>query len=377
MVFTRLANIGIGLLLMASCGKDNGPPAQNPQQTEFDLKLDTIVTGLNVPWGLEWLPDGDMLITERPGKLHRYSGGQLHVVSGLPAIYAQGQGGLMDIKLHPDYDQNGWIYFAYATTEGQGQGSGGNTAIMRARLENDQLVDKERIFKALPNSTAGQHFGCRIVFDNENRLFFSVGERGNPDNAQTLENHSGKIHRINDDGSIPADNPFVDTPDAQPSIWSYGHRNPQGLAWHPLTGDLWEHEHGPKGGDEINIIQKGANYGWPEITYGINYDGTVITDDTAKPGMEQPVTYWDPSIAPCGMAFITSDKYPGWKDDLLVGSLVFQYLHHVALNGSKITDQYQLLENVGRVRDVKQGPDGHIYLSVDKGIVFKLRAETN
>jgi len=229
------------------------------------------------------------------------------------------------------------------------------------------------LYKATPNTTKGQHFGSRIAFDNKGYLYFSIGERGNRDeNPQDITRDGGKIYRLNDDGSIPSDNPFVNKEGAKTAIYSYGHRNPQGLLKHPKTGEIWNHEHGPKGGDEINIVKKGANYGWPVITYGVNYSGTDITDKTEMEGMEQPIHYWVPSIAPSGMAFITSDKYKGMEGDLLVGSLKFQYLEHLIMDGNKVVDRVKLLPEIGRVRDVKEGPDGYIYIAVEGKGIYKL-----
>ena len=277
----------------------------------------------------------------------------------------------MDIELHPDYENNGWIYLSYASTEGNGKG--GNTAIMRGKLSNNKLVQQEKLYKASPNSTRGQHFGSRIEFDRDGYLLFSIGERGNRDvNPQDITRDGGKIYRLHDDGRIPDDNPFVEQSEAKNAIWSYGHRNPQGLALHPETGQLWEHEHGPRGGDEINIIQKGENYGWPIITYGINYSGTPITDETSRPGMEQPLYQWTPSIAPSGMAFVTSDKYPKWKGSLLVGSLAFQYLERLEMQDNQVVYREKLMDGMGRVRNVRQAPDGFIYVSVEGKGIYRL-----
>ncbi len=335
--------------------------------------VDTIIADMDVPWGIEFLPDGDLLITERAGKLLRYRDHQLVAdIQGLPDLFVKGQGGLLDIELHPDFPNNGWIYLSYSYPDTV-NGKTGNTAIMRARLKENSLTQQEVIFVGTPLSSSGVHFGCGMEFDKKGYLYFSIGERGNSSNAQSLENHSGKIHRINDDGSIPQDNPFVNVHGAMPSIYSYGHRNPQGVAMHPETGLIWVHEHGPKGGDEINIVQKGKNFGWPEITFGINYNGTIITKDTAKVGMEQPFLYWVPSIAPCGMCFVNGDKYPGWKGDILCGSLSFTYLHRVDLLGSDLISQERLLEKIGRVRAVEQSPDGILYVAVERpGMLLRL-----
>ncbi len=336
------------------------------------FRIDTVAKGLDVPWGMVFLPDGDMLVTERSGQLFRFSNGKLKaIISGVPEVMAQGQGGLMDIVLHPKYKENGWIYISYSKKAPDG--IGGNTAIFRTKLKNDKLTEQQEIFNAAPNTTKAHHFGCRIVFDDAGYLFFGVGERGESSNAQTLTNHCGKIHRLFDDGRIPPDNPFVNTPGAMPSIYSYGHRNPQGIDIHPVSRQIYNNEHGPRGGDEINLVGKGNNYGWPVITFGINYDGTIITKETAKGGMEQPVFQWTPSIAPSSMKFVTGNKYPGWKGDILSGSLSFKYLERVHLENGKVTEQEKLLENAGRVRNVSISPDGYIYVAVEKpGMILKL-----
>ena len=336
------------------------------------FRIDTVAKGLEVPWGIAFLPDGDMLVTERSGQLFRFSGGKLKaIISGVPEVLAQGQGGLMDIVLHPDYKKNGWIYISYSQKAPDGKG--GNTAIFRAKLKDNKLTEHQELFKAMPNTDSGVHFGCRMVFDDKGYLFFSVGERGEKSNAQTLANHCGKIHRIFDDGRIPPDNPFVKTPGAMPTIYSYGHRNPQGIDIHPVTRRIYNNEHGPRGGDEINLVGKGNNYGWPVITFGINYDGTIITKETAKAGMEQPVFQWTPSIGPSSMKFVVGDRYPGWKGDILSGSLSFKYLERCHLEGGKVTEQEKLLVNAGRVRNVTISPDGYIYVAVESpGIIVKL-----
>lgn len=335
-------------------------------------RIDTVARGLSVPWGIAFLPDGDMLVTERSGQLFRFSNGKLKsIIEGVPEVYAQGQGGLLDIVLHPKYNENGWIYISYSKKTADG--NGGNTAIFRSKLKDNKLVEQQEIFNAIPNTTSGVHFGCRMIFDDEGYLFFTVGERGKKENAQTLTNHCGKIHRIYDDGRIPPDNPFMNTAGVMPTIYSYGHRNPQGIDIHPTTRRIYNNEHGPKGGDEINLVEKGKNYGWPVITYGINYDGTIITKETAKEGMEQPVFQWTPSIGPSSLKFVTGDKYPGWKGDILNGSLSFKYLERVRLENGKVTEQEKLLENAGRIRHVTIGPDGYIYVAVESpGYVVKL-----
>ena len=346
---------------------------QNPDiKTSENVSIDyeAVVEGLGIPWGIDFLPNGDMLVTEKAGKLSLFSNGAKTDISGLPEVYKKGQGGLLDIRVHPKYAENGWIYISYAC-EIEGE-NGGNTALMRFKIEGNQITNKEKLFQATPASSDGRHFGSRIEFDNDGYLFLSVGERGNWDNAQLLTNHSGKIHRFNDDGSIPEDNPFVNETGAMKSIYSYGHRNPQGLVLSP-DGVLWEHEHGPRGGDEVNIIEKGKNYGWPLVTYGINYNGQVISPDTEKEGLEQPQIYWKPSIAPSGMAFITTNKYGNdLKGDILAGSLKFSYLHRCKVENGKIVEEERLIKDIGRVRVIKEGPDGFIYVGVETGKVLKL-----
>ena len=337
-----------------------------------DLKnytLETVISDIQIPWGMTWLPDGSMLVTEKSGILYHIKNGAKTEIKNVPKVYTRGQGGLLDITLHPDYAKNGWIYITYAAEEGEGEG--GNTKLIRAKLVDGGLTQIESLYKATPNTTKGSHFGSRIVFDNEGYLYFSIGERKNDkDNPQDITRDCGKIYRLNDDGSIPKDNPFVGQAGVKEAIYTYGNRNPQGMAKHPETGEIWAHEHGPQGGDEINIVKKGANYGWSVVTYGINYDGTTITTETQKPGIENPIYYWLPSIAPSGMAFVTSDKYPDWKGHLLVGSLKFQYLELVKLKGAAVTDRQKIAADSGRVRNVMQGPDGYIYVAVEgKGIL--------
>ncbi|MBT8245497.1 MAG: PQQ-dependent sugar dehydrogenase [Winogradskyella sp.] len=337
--------------------------------TNINYSTETVVPDLNIPWGMAFLPDGAMLITEKSGELIHFKNGKKTVINGLPEIYLRGQGGLLDIELHPKYAENGWLYIIHASPDGEGDG--GNTALLRAKIEGDKLVNIERLYKAEPNSKRGQHFGSRIEFDNEGYLYFSIGDRGNRDeNPQDITRDCGKIYRLNDDGSIPKYNPFVNEVNAKKAIFSYGHRNPQGMVKHPETGKIWIHEHGPKGGDEINVVQKGKNFGWPVISYGINYSGTKFTDETAKAGMQQPLFYWVPSIAPSGMDFVTSDKYPNWKGNLLVGALKFEYLERLVIENNKVTKREKLLEGMGRVRNVRQGPDGYIYVAIENiGIV--------
>lgn len=358
------------VLLGTSCAQVPDKGIHLPKTIDFTVE--PVVTGIQNPWGMAFLPNTGILVTEKSGELILHNNGKTTKIGNIPKdIYARGQGGLMDIELHPDYKENGWIYFSYASSAGDQKG--GNTAIFRAKLSKNKLVQTQLLYKAEPNSTKGHHFGSRLEFDTDGYLYFSIGDRGDRDiNPQDITRDCGKIYRIHDDGRIPKDNPFVGKTGAKTAIYSYGHRNPQGLTLHPETGDLWEHEHGPRGGDEINIIQKGKNYGWPVITYGINYSGTKITDETSRPGMQQPVYQWTPSIGPSGMTFVSSSKYPKWKGNLLAGSLSFQYLERLVLENGKVTYREKLLDGMGRIRNVRQAPDGFIYVGIEGKGVYKL-----
>ncbi len=363
-----------GVLLTSSIAlmSYRGTEEKNAKQklSEADLKVDTVASGLKMPWATTFLPNGDLLVTERVGKLRLVKKGVLDPqdISGLPEILYKGQGGLLDVQLHPDYAKNGWIYISYSSPKAEGEegdDGGANTGLIRAKLKDHALTDVQKLFKALPNVKGGNHFGGRIVFDKKGYVFLSLGERGQKENAQNLGKDQGKVVRLHEDGKIPTDNPFVKTPGARPEIWTYGHRNPQGMTIHPTTGVIWAHEHGPQGGDELNIVQKGKNYGWPLITFGIDYDNSIISKDTARAGMEQPVTYWKPSIAPCGMTFVTSSQFKDWNGDLIVGSLKFQYLQHLTIKGNKVTGREIIFNKLGRVRDVRQGPDGNLYVVLE------------
>ena len=365
-LYSKFAVVLLMTLSFTACAQDKNPV--NNKNTH-----EVIVPDLNIPWGFTFLPDGAMLITEKSGELIHFKDGKKTTISGLPEIYVRGQGGLMDVILHPDFENNNYIYFSYASSKGEGDG--GNTAIARAKLNNNTLTDLEVLYKATPNTRRGQHFGSRLVFDKDGYLFFTIGERGDRDtNPQDITRDGGKTYRINDDGSIPEDNPFVNDADAKKAIYSYGHRNQQGMTLHPDTKEIWTHEHGPRGGDEINIVEPGKNYGWPVISYGVNYSGTKFTDLTEKEGMEQPLHYWVPPIAPSGMAFIDSDKYGDWEGNLLIGSLKFNYLDMCTLKNGKVVKEERLLDDIGRVRSVEQGPDGYIYVGVENlGIVKLIR----
>jgi glucose/arabinose dehydrogenase/cytochrome c553 len=355
---------------------DATPKSNIFESEKLTVKLDTVATGIAVPWGMAFLPDGALLVTDRGGKLYKVKDKKKQEIKGVPDVVAEGQGGLMDIVLHPDFAKNQLIYFSYSKGKKSGGQTLATTAVMQAKVDGSKLTGQKIIFEALPYAPTRHHYGSRLAFDKNGYLFISVGERGNEkENPQSLDdNQLGKIHRIKEDGSIPADNPFKDKSGRTTTLYCYGNRNPQSLAFHPATGDLWETEHGPRGGDEINIITPGTNYGWPLTSYGINYNGKTITDKTTAPGIQEPLLYWIPSIAPSGMAFITSDVYKPWKGALLVGSLRFKYLNLCYLDGNKVTSQEKLLKNIGRVRDVRQGPDGYIYVGVEdtKGSVYRL-----
>lgn len=338
------------------------------QKTEFDLDAEVVVDGIDVGWGMDWLPSGHVLITERLGTLYLWDGLSLNTVDGVPEVKSKGQGGLLDVKVHPQFKTNQWVYLSYSKPM---PGGVATTAVVRGKLQGNTLKELAEVFRAEPALSTNHHYGSRLLFDKNGYLYVSVGDRGKrEENPQDLSNHCGKIHRMHDDGSVPQDNPFVGNPIAMQTIYSYGHRNPQGLALHPETGALWEHEHGPKGGDEVNVIQPKKNYGWPVISYGVNYSGTKFTDLTAKEGMMQPEIFWVPSIAPSGMDFVTSSKYGALKGDLLVGSLKFGYLHRCDVEDGKIVKQEKYLEGIGRVRCVRQGPDGFVYFTVEgKGVM--------
>lgn len=330
------------------------------------FKIETVADGLRNPWGMEKLPDGRFLVTERAGRVRIIQDGKLQSapVANVPPVFARGQGGLMDIRLHPNYAENGWIYLSFSKPLPRG----GLTSIIRARLKGNALADIETVFEPPPEeATNGSiHFGNRIQFDGKGYMFFSIGERGEMQNAQNLANVKGKVHRLHDDGRVPADNPFAQQAGARSSIWSYGNRNIQGLGFQPGTGVLWASEHGPRGGDELNIIRKGANYGWPVITYGIDYGGSKISDLTAKEGMTQPAIQWTPSPAVCGMDFYNGSKFPAWKGDLFVTALALQKLIRVSINDGKVTHQENLLERSGRIRDVRCFDDGFVYVIYDE-----------
>jgi len=362
-------------ILNYSCGQDLKPLDQENKNTivtdEVDYEMELVFENENIIWGIEFFDDNSILASVKSGSLFHYKNGTKTEINGLPEIYFRGQGGLLDIAIHPDFNENNLIYFSYGSEENKGKG--GNTTIARAKLIDNSLTDLEVLYKGSPETKKGQHFGGRLEFDNDNFLYFSIGDRGNRNvNPQDLTVDGGKIYRIKDDGTIPVDNPFYNSPNAKRAIYSYGHRNPQGMFKHPETGEIWTNEHGPRGGDEINIIQKGKNYGWPKITYGINYSGTTITKDKSLPNMEQPLYYWLPSIAPSSFEYISSEIYPNWKGSLLAGALVFKYIERIGIKNNKVISRSKIAEDLGRPRDVKQGPDGYIYVSIENKGVYKV-----
>jgi aldose sugar dehydrogenase len=369
-----------GLVALSALGLAAGALAQPPGPPGETFKVVTVAEGLKNPWSMAWLPNGDMLVTERGGTLRIIRDGKLlpDPVPGVPEVRAQGQGGLQDVVLHPNFAENHLLYLSYSKPRNGGKE--GTTALSRARFENDRLVDVKEIFEAKAWSDRPGHFGARIAFDKQGFLYMSVGDRmaglgpngmdpdleGHP--AQDLSNHQGTIVRLRDDGSVPSDNPFVGQAGKLPEIWSYGHRNPQGLAVHPETGELWETEHGPQGGDELNLIKRGVNYGWPVIGYGANYVIGTEIGKREREGMEQPRAFWVPSIATSGLAFYTGDKFANWRGNAFVGGMTnagYRQLVRVSLDGPTVTNREPLLMGQYRIRDVRQGPDGFLYLAID------------
>jgi aldose sugar dehydrogenase len=374
----KLADLIVENLAGVEQYKFANKPSSNVFSSEgMTVSLDTIATGFDSPWGFAQLPNRDYLISDRSGTLYHVDQKRNKTaIKGTPEVMAKGQGGLLDIALHPQFEQNGWVYLSYSKFKKEGGLTLTSTGIVRGKIKNNQWVESQDIFESLPYTKTFHHYGSRIAFDKKGFLFFSVGERGmEKDFPQFTDNDNGKIHRLHDDGTVPKDNPFVGKDPAKfhQSIFSYGQRNPQGLTLNPSTGAIWETEHGPRGGDEINIIQSGRNYGWPVISYGINYDGKPITNISKKEGMEQPISYFIPSIAPSGLTFVNSDKYPAWKGNLMIGSLRFNYLNRCVIKDNKVVSQEKVLVNLGRMRNVKLGADGYLYVGTENpGMVFRL-----
>ena len=369
MARTLTVLITVSLLLSAAIPEDSG--AQIHRSTLHDYRVVPVASGLQNPWGIAFLPGGDILITERAGRLRIVREGRLlpGTVPGVPEVLAQGQGGLMDVQPHPDFATNRLIYITYSKPYTDLEGA--RTVLIRGTFQDDVLTNIEELFSA--QAVGRGHYGSRIAFDGNGYVFITAGDRQAPSRgdlyahpAQDLSNHHGVVVRLHDDGRIPADNPFVGTAGALGEIWSYGHRNPQGLAFHPMTGDLWANEHGPQGGDELNVVLPGRNYGWPVIGYGVNYgSGTTIHEGTLKEGMESPKHFWVPSIATSGLMIYTGDKFPAWRGNIFVGGLGGEQLSRLTVDGQTVLNEETLFQRMGRIRDVRQGSDGYIYLAID------------
>lgn len=340
---------------------------ETTQTDKYTVKVKTLTTGLEHPWGFAFLPDGGILVTERPGRLRlidKHGVLDTKAITGLPQIEAGGQGGLLDIILHPLYEKNAWLYFSYVASNKGRRG----TEVARARLDRNHLKDLQIIFRMEKKSHSKRHFGSRLLFDDQGYLYITLGDRGNKKKAQEISNHVGTVVRLHDDGSVPVDNPFRNHSNAKAEIYTFGHRNVQGIAQNPWTKAIWTHEHGPQGGDEINVLRPGVNYGWPVITYGVSYGlGFQIGEGTEKKGMAQPIYYWVPkSIAPSSMVFYNGNKFPNWRGDLFLGALRDQMLVRMEIDGEKVTHEEHILKGqLGRIRNVKMGPDGYLYLLVD------------
>jgi glucose/arabinose dehydrogenase len=366
MARTRVALVALSSTLLFVAPAD----AQVQRSVLHDFQLVPVADGLVTPWSMAWLPNGDMLITERPGRLRIVRDGELlpDPVAGIPEVHARGQGGLLDVQPHPDFANNHLLYLTYSKPLTDDQST---TALILGTFENDALTNVEELFEAVARGRNG-HYGSRIAFA-DGYVFMSAGDRQAPSTgdleahpAQDRSNHHGVIIRLHDDGRVPADNPFVGETDVQPETWSYGHRNPQGLAIHPVTGDLWANEHGPQGGDELNLIQPGRNYGWPVIGYGVNYgSGSTIHVGTRREEMEHPVHFWVPSIATSGLMIYTGQRFPAWNGSLFVGGMGGQQLARLTLEGQEVVAEETLLRGFGRIRDVRQGPEGYIYIAVE------------
>ena len=361
------------MVSVSAVGKDPVSVALSEKQA---FRVVTLLAGLENPWSMAFLPDGRMLVTERDGRMRLVSQDfklDAQSVEGLPEVVARGQGGLFDVVLHPDYPSNGWIYWSY-----NAPGAGGwGTAMARGKLQGKRMTEVQVLFSMLPKTRTAQHFGGRIVFDKSHHVYLTLGDRGEKERAQRLDDHAGSVIRLHDDGRVPADNPFSGRAGTKPEKWTLGSRNLQGAALHPGTGVLWTHEHGPQGGDEVNVMRAGRNYGWPVITYGVNYGfGTAIGEGTAKAGLEQPLKVWVPSIGPSGMAFVDSPRFPAWQGNLLVGALRGQMLVRLELRGEAVVREERLLEGeLGRIRDVRAAPDGFIYLLTDNADRSLVRLE--
>ncbi|NCI46291.1 PQQ-dependent sugar dehydrogenase [Sediminibacterium soli] len=368
------------LLSCKSSTTDIGSPG--PSGAEPGIRVNTLLSDRGIIWGMDFLPDGELVFTEKAGKMYRFKNGTATEITGVPSVNTNGQGGLLDVKVDPDYASNGWLYSSYVGLDAQNQGI---LTLIRFKLSGNRMTGMETLLKTATPNTWYNHYGSRIVFDSQGYLYLSVGEGGTTSygganspnmNAQNVQAEWGKVHRMTRDGKVPPDNPVLPGNTAPTTVYSYGHRNPQGLMFNTATNEVWENEHGPRGGDEINIIKPGRNYGWPLVSYGINYDGKAVSESPTKEGIEPPIHTWTPSIAPSGMAMITSDKFKAWKGHVLVGSLAFRYLARLEIRNGKVVKETKILTDIGRVRNIKQAPDGSIYVSVEgPGRILQLVAE--
>ena len=362
-------------VLLASCELNGGTGPAMPdgelvleavESEEETFNVVRVLDDFSHPWAVAWLPGGEMLITERSGRMNLVEDETVTELDGLPDIRDGGQGGLLDVAIHPDYEENGWIYFTYSYVDGHDS----NTALARAQLGDGELTDVEELYQPEITYTATQHFGSRIVIPGDGTVVFTIGDRGNRDQSQDRSDPTGSTIRLNEDGSIPDDNPFVDEEDVVPEIYTYGHRNAQGMDLHPETGVIWQHEHGPRGGDELNIIEGGQNYGWPVATYGTEYgdDSEIGINPDEDPDIVNPVLHWSPnSIAPSGMTFYSGEHFPGWEGNIFVGALANQHIRRVVLDGEEAVGEEELIrDEIGRIRDVREGPDGLIYFLTDE-----------
>jgi aldose sugar dehydrogenase len=378
---TKVTTLVAAMALLVGCpspgepAQQVEPPATSPDPTAPDARVVAVVEGLEHPWGLAFLPDDEgILITERPGRLRLVRDGvlQLEPIAGVPDVRAQGQGGLLDVALHPNFGDNRLVYLTYSKPGPDGA----TTALARGRLEGNALIDVHDIFVADAWAGGNQHFGSRIAFDRDGYLYITIGDRGDMERAQNLGDHAGTTIRLQDDGRVPPDNPFVGREDARDEIFTYGNRNAQGMAVHPETGEIWQNEHGPRGGDEVNVVVAGANYGWPRYRFGTHYDGRPIPDPEPGLGIQTPILHWTPALAPSGMTFYAGDAFPQWRGDAFVGGLAGERLERIRFDGSDIVEQEVLLEDRGdRIRAVEAGPDGLIYILVDDADAPLLRLE--
>lgn len=379
----HLLTICFILVVSVACAQQENPPYVKISD-DSEIYLEKIIDGIDIPWGMVFISDDEFLVSDKKGILYHVQNGIKKAIKGLPKIDANRQGGLLDLAIDLNFNDNKFIYFTASVNIEGDQGS--NTALYRAKYDKFELTDLTLLYKATPNSKQGRHFGGKILIDNR-YIYFTIGDRGNRDvNPQDITRDGGKIYRINLDGTIPKDNPFVNNNNAKKAIWSYGHRNQQGIIFGPSQGEIWANEHGPRGGDEINIIRQSdtiynnaietRNYGWPLASYGINYNRTKFTNYTSLDGTQAPMYYWTPSIAPSGFVMLKSDIYPKWKGNLFVGSLSYRYLERIELVGTRVMKREKILNRIGRVRNIIEGPDGFLYVSVENKGIFKIIPDT-